>query len=126
MTKYVEIARLTRRTKIYSRFIQALSPEVRRSEMSEQEEVSSLSEMELGQPQVGNRVGTTFRAAYARKVFGLPYISSSPPSFITINIIINSDSLSSSSSNPKVAALFGILHIVSGLALLVANTFAIL
>ena len=124
MSTTVEIAGLTGRTKINSRFIQVLLLEVIRSEMSEQEEVSS--DMELGQPQVGNRVGTTFRAAYARKVFGLPYISSSPPSFITINIIINSDSLSSSSSNPKVAALFGILHIVSGLALLVANTFAIL
>ena len=68
MSTTVEIARLTGHTKINSRFIQAFSPEVIRSEMSEQEEVSSLSEMELGQPQVGNRVGTTFRAAYARKV----------------------------------------------------------
>ena len=68
MSTTVEIASLTGRTKIHPRFIQALSPEVRRSEMSEQEEVSSLSEMELGQPQVGNWVGTTFRAAYARKV----------------------------------------------------------
>ena len=68
MSTIVEIARLTGHTKIHPRFIQALSLEMRRSEMSEQEEVSSLSEMELGQPQVGNRVGTTFRAAYARKV----------------------------------------------------------
>ena len=68
MSTTVEIASLTGHTKIHPRFIQALSLEMRRSEMSEQEEVSSLSEMELGQPQVGNRVGTTFRAAYARKV----------------------------------------------------------
>ena len=63
MTTIVE----TGETKIQSRIIQVFSLQVRRSEMSE-EEVSSRSEMELEQPQVGNQVGTTFRAAYARKV----------------------------------------------------------
>ena len=67
MSTTVEIARLTGQTKIRSRFIRVLSLQVRRSEMSE-EGGSSRNKMEVGQPQAGNQGGTTFRAAYARKV----------------------------------------------------------